>query len=258
MPKTANIKVEVGTQFRYNYADSNPLWEVKKARGKGTWECEVLPAPMEIPDGKGGTIKLEGDWVGQRKVFGTEEIARSIGMSQFWNKLGNESDKFYAGLKEGQIVHYDNGFESYIRCRVVRADIDRDKIRVRKGENVLVPIALVGNWRKHDLPTRYRNGQVYLGYNAETIDKGEPMHPHATSIYENPNFANKERKTLDPRKLDPIDLTVPPMTPDEEKTAKLWQKVEEIKGIIEEGSRGDDPKAVLDSIYRALLPVYVR
>jgi hypothetical protein len=249
MPKTANIKVEIGTQFRYNYADSNPLWEVKKARGKGTWECEVMPEPVEIPDGKGGTIKLEGDYAGNRKVFGTEEIVRSIGMSQFWKQLGNESDQFYARLKPGEIVHYDNGFEDYVRCRVEVAK--ETTTQYKKGENMLVPIALVGNWQKHDLPRRYENGDIYLGYNAEKILQASPFHPHASSIYENPAFA-KERKKLDPRKLDPIDLTVPPMTPEQEKTAKLWKKVEEIEKFISYGQKSGDPKAVLDNIYRAL------
>lgn len=195
--------VKIGTKFRYNYADSNPEWKVIQARGRGTWICEV--------------VETEMDYAGTQKCFSSEEIQASIGMSNFWKKTSDDSDWFYKSLKVGAIVHYHNGFGQYVRCQVTS---DKD----------LLPLALVGDWREFDLPRRYPNGEVHLGYHVEQINKKKTLHPHASNIWE---YSQDLQKKEDPRSLPPIDLSVPPMSEEESRTAKMVKVLESIHSVVE-------------------------
>jgi len=220
------------TTFRSHYADSNPLWKVLSKRGRDTWLCEIQNEPIEI-DGK----LYDSDWSGQQKAFLTKEINASIGMSNFFDQLGNEHDRFYASLKPGQTVHYHNGFQSWVRCTVV----------VKDGQNVLLPIALVGNWSKIDLPKRLQDGSIRLGYHCEKISNGETMTPNASNIVEH---TCKPRDGVDPSKLAPIDLSVPDMTEEQKITADKWARIKRIKEIA--SAYQGNPDTILAEIASAL------
>lgn len=219
---TSDVKIVVGkTEFRAIYADSNALWRVMKARGRGTYDCVI------VPEGE------YSDYAGTPKVFGAEEIVRSIKLASFFDKSANDSDAWYNSLPLGAIIHYSNGFKEFVRCEVVMGKT------VHTGDALvkcLKPIALVGEWREWDLPRRLPTGEIERGYHAKNIDAGETFRPHATSNYEHPKFSDRTRGP-DPRTLKPIALTLPELSKGDETKARLNKAVLAIRDG-DGGSRG--------------------
>lgn len=222
------MKITIGTRFRYSYADANPEWEVRKARGGNTWDCVIVDCP---------------DYSGTKKVFSAEEIKACLGMQAMWKKVGDESKDFYQRLTAGSIVHYSNGHNCYVRCKV-------------NDKKELVPLALVGEWRDYDLPKHDECGNVILGYHAENIKNGKPMTPHASNIYEfqitrkpasQPIGFNQSKN---PSQMAPISLEPKPMTPEQAANAPYWRQVYHIQSLT--NADRQNPKAVVDSIRKYL------
>ncbi len=203
------IKVNV-TKFRSHYADANPEWLVTEKRGRGTWIATVIDCP---------------DYAGAKQAFTTEQINGSINMSKLWENLANEGENFYTSLPIGTIVHYSNGQNQYVRCKVT------------SGNNLL-PIALVGAWQPYDLPRRMGDGTIYNGYHCDSIKNGKVFKPHASNVYEY-NLTKKSasaqpfgfKNWTDPRGLTPLNFDVPPMTPEEEMKAAKVRTVNQIQNI---------------------------
>lgn len=219
MPATKNktgVKVEKGMQFRWSIADANPLWEVKSFIGKNTWECEVV---NETWTHNGKTY--DSEFKGRKQPFNANDIGRAVAMERMFDGYKDKADQFYASLKAGQIVHYSNGFGAFVRCEVVMKD----------GQAVLLPKALVGEWKSYDLYRRYRNGRVELGIAAKQIEEGETMRPHASNIFEH-QFGSP--RDIDPRRLEPVSYQAPPMTAEEEQLAKHWQVLEGLQEMLNE------------------------
>jgi hypothetical protein len=211
--------VTVGTKFHSAYADSNPTWQVTRNRGKDVWEAKVVNSP---------------DWDGTVKVFTTQEILGSKRLAGAFAKIASDSDKFYAGLKAGEIVHYHNGFQQYIRCIVVKT----------AKKTVLKRVGLVGNWSTTDLPHRLASGEVYWGFHAKAILKGETFEPAGSNIYE-----CVKKPGLDPRKLPTLDLTIPAPTPEESEKARLSKAIGDINTLVQDRNVSK-PKATLESIIK--------
>ena len=101
----SNHKIVPGkTRFYAVYADGRPQWEVTRSRGDGVWEAKVVKSL---------------DWEGTVKVFTTEEISKALAWEAFFKKNAKDHGSFYESLPLGTIVHYDNGFENWVRCEVV-------------------------------------------------------------------------------------------------------------------------------------------
>lgn len=217
------MTVTVGTKFRYTFADGRPEWTVKAARGAGAWDC---------------VVEEDMDWTGTKKVFGTEEIEAAVRQDQFWDHLTKSTENWWGSLREGEIVHYHNGFGTWVRGHIVKIN----------GENHMFPSALVGAWREYDLPKRARDGSIRYPYHAEKIMQGEPMRPNATNMWEYPEFSRRELG--DPSKLPEIDLTVPEL----DEAAAAEAKIERVRldaiTVLQDGHK--DPKAALLKV-KALL-----
>jgi hypothetical protein len=214
----APSQIGPGTTFNSTYADGNPEWTVIKKTGSN-WLCR---------------IEADADWQGTEKVFMPSEIRQAAAMQAMFARSQDDTDAFYASLEPGQIIHYNNGFENYVRCEAVEVD----------GKMKLKPIALVGKWSSHDLPSRRPNGDIYLGYYAQMIADGKTFDPNVTCLYE-----SGACRGSDPTKWEPLDLTVPKMTPKEDAQAKLWRVVEAGRAALD---AGDDPKTRLQIAYAAL------
>ena len=228
-----DTEIVVGTTtFRSTYADSNALWKVVRKEGRN-YRCQIENERIEI-DGKW----YEGDYAGEQKIFSPEEIRGSIGLSKMFDGLAKSHDNFYANLTPGQTIHYQNGFDNWVRCVVVIASDD--------GEKKLKPVALVGEWRSHDLPSRYRDGSINEGYYPKMIRTGELMTPNASNLFE---AGGKPRNGIDPSTLSPISLAVPAMTDEEDAKAKLWQKVAKISEFVND-HKADDPQVILNRVTR--------
>lgn len=210
--------IGIGTTFRSQHADGNPLWRVVKARGSGTWDCVV--------------DETEFDWAGTRKVFGTEEISRSLASDAMWKDLQGRTEDFWTSVRPGQTLHYHDSFGRYVRGVVVDG-------KNREGRNALVmkPTALVGKWdRVMDLPHWsdagfFREG----GYHAKRIaEGGETFQPNPSSIWESSEFAHPrgEAAEIDPTKLPELDITPPPPTDEQVEAARLLAIVNEMQAAL--------------------------
>jgi hypothetical protein len=211
--------VTIGTKFHSAYADSNPTWQVTRNRGKDVWEAKVVNSP---------------DWDGTVKVFTTQEILGSKRLAGAFAKIASDSDKFYAGLKDGEVVHYHNGFQQYIRCVAVKT----------AKKTVLRQIGLVGKWSTTDLPKRLASGEVYWGIHTKAILKGETFEPAGSNIYE-----CVKQSGPDPRKLAPLDLTVPAPTSEEAEKARLTKAVQSLYEDLDHRDTAN-PRAVLEKALR--------
>lgn len=149
--------IKINDTFRSTYADSNALWKVIKKKSSDVYLCEIANETFEY-NGK----VFNGDYAGTQKVFLAEEINRAVNFQKVSEEIKQDCDNYYDSLTEGQIVHYHNGFGEYVRC----------KVNQDKG---LVPFALVGNWRSHDLPKRLADGTVHLPYYCKKIINKEPF-----------------------------------------------------------------------------------
>jgi hypothetical protein len=224
---TKNIRIVAGkTQFRSTYADSNALWQVIRSQGKGTYLCEIVNEQITI-DGR----VLDGDYAGVQKAFLREEISRALNFENYWDKVNKQGEEFYNTLGDGQIVHYSHGFGQYIRCRIVS----------KNNKKSLLPFALVGEWRSLDLPRRMDNGDIQPGYYAEKVQNGELFEARAANIWE------YDRKGDDPSDLEPIDLSIPEMTPEEVVVANKWRKIDLIRNIVSNYEESN-PETILNSV----------
>jgi hypothetical protein len=163
-----------------------------------------------------------------------------------FENFADEGDAWYARQATGSIVHYDIGFNAYVRCEVTA---DKHK--------QLKPIALVGEWRDWDLPHRMADGTINLGYHVQHIQEGDTFHPHASNIFEfrltkNSGGWHNDDK-VDPRNLAPLSLAVPDMKPEEARKAKLVKGIYEIHTIASGNSVVENPSEVLNLIAQKVL-----
>lgn len=221
-------KSVIGSKFRYIHADSNPLWEVKRKQGRN-YLCEVIP---ELKPFMVGDKPFYGEWIGEKRLFTLDNILQAIEAEELFASMSNRRNQFYTDLKVGEIVHYHHGFNAWIRCQVV----------LENNQNTLKPIALVGKWEPHQLPNRYPNGTIRTGHYADKITEGQTMQPDPATLFESDTFIEKQNIS-DPRYLPEINLTLPPMTSDEQRIADAWKQVEAIQGL-----RSDDPFVLLSKI----------
>lgn len=103
------------------------------------------------------------------------DVETQVRRNRFLQETVSRSTEFYDTLPVGAIVHYDNGFASFVRAVRVEGE---------KGHR-LKPLALVGNWQAHDLPKRERDGSIRYGYQVERIREGKTFEPSASCIWEN-------------------------------------------------------------------------
>lgn len=177
------------------------------------------------------------------------EVKRMVAWDDSWHHATHDvNEDFYGSLTVGQIVHYHDSFGRFVRCEVVSAPGWKSKLGTPGVAGIaLKPIALIGNWAAYDLPQRMNNGEIRLGYHAENIADGELMQPHAGNIFENPTFkAGTAFADIDPRTMDPIDLTLPPPTAAEERLATLATRFESIHQIT--GERPADAQGYRDAL----------
>ena len=223
-------KVSKGMEFRAVYADSNALWKVLRHLGGGAWLCEIVNEPIEI-DGE----TYDGDYGGEQKSWLSREILGSIDMSSIFQNCADKTEEFYARLNVGDIIHYCDGFGKYVRCAITLAGT------VNGGEKYAKPIALVGDWKKRDLPRRSQDGSIYLGYQAERIlepDETKPWRPNVSVVHEG---EYQGRCPGDPAELVPIDLTVPEMDTKEKEDAQYFRLLSLVRDVVDDGLMGKGP-----------------
>jgi len=224
------VKIKPDLKFRSPYADCNPLWKVISKIGARAYLCEIVNEGVKI----GNTI-YPSEFAGIRKAFLTGEITSSLSMEEMFDGLMGDHNRFYAGLHNGQIIHYHDGHNKWIRCE---AQLDAKDRRMK-----LQSIALLGQW--HDLPSRNRDGSINYPYHVKKIMEKELFEPNYSNLYE----AFQDKFNDDPRKMNAVSIYVPEMTPDESVAASLWVAIDKIRSL----SNGhENPAIILKEIKKAL------
>lgn len=199
-------QVRIGTEFTAPYADSSFIWKVvKRIGGKPlTWLAEIH----------------NDEYEGTQKSFLDSEIKRSIKMSEFWQGKMDERKTWWDNQKVGTVLHYNNGFGDWVRGEVVEKD----------GEKQLKATALVGNWREGVKPTRQVGGSLTIPYHTRQVLDGASWQPDIGCIWE--ASENQRKRYDDPTQMEPLDLSIPEKTNDDEKEAELWEKVNEVRDLL--------------------------
>lgn len=203
--KSTGPQIKKGLKFRYHYADANPEWVVVESRGAGTWLCEIIDCP---------------DYSGSQQAFLTEQIQRAVESYNLMNQVMKDCDAFYNSLTLGQIVHYRDSGESFVRCEVVEGDMGNGDGFGKQ----LLPVAMVGKWNKTHLPMRMIDGSIHYPHQVQSIREKRLFHPHSSNLWE----ARKHNDVVwptNPTRLKPLSFELPEMTPAQAEEARLCRLV---------------------------------
>lgn len=216
--------IGVGTKFRYQLADANPLWRVTRRVRPGVWDAVCVNEPFEF-DGR----SYDSDFAGQVRRFTEEDITAALRHTALWDGLRDDHDRFWAGTQIGEVLHYHHGFGAYVRGVVVN----------HNGKKCLQPTALVGDWQEYDLPSRSETGEVRYSSGGRFFDS-DPWQPSPTCMFEHPSFSapHGRGQCNDPTGLDPIDLTIPTPTAEEAERERLHRLRVELASLLTD-SRAD-------------------
>ena len=227
------MAVKVGDTFRSAYADSNPLWRVMGRAGTGMWRCVTQPETIVV----GGKSMVVDDYAGVARGFTTSDIERTKAWAKRFENVMSDHERFISELPIGAVVHYNDSFKRWIRL-----------VRVAGEEHKrLLPVALLGDWSKWDLPHRLPDGSIDRGYHAERILKGDAMEPNISCIYEGMSATSRARHE-DPRNMVPVSLDVPDMNDGD---VRLARAIAEYRAVLE-ALAVPDRNATVDD-YRAAL-----
>ena len=214
-----------GALLSFSVADGYAHYVVTKAR----------PLTVAYVDSGDGYQTHRATIRGLRK----RDVEGQLERSRMHSRSAKEGEDFYSSLKVSEIVHYDNGFNSFVRCKVVREN----------NENVLLPIGLVGNWEPYDLPKRARDGSINWGYQVRNIREAKTFAPHFSNIYE--GSESRRNRSINPIKLNPIDVSGPAeMDSKENKEAQLWKTIGDIHKVLNDYN--EDPHVTIDKIKELL------
>lgn len=147
---------------------------------------------------------------------------------------------FWASIPYGAVVHYDNGFNQFVRGIVV----DNPNEPGCKG---IRPVALVGDWGDNDLPRRRIDGSIYYPHHAGGVVNARIFTPSDTCVYEAPAYRKGPGK-IDPTKLQPKDLTVREMSDEETAMARKISLLLSIQDEIRRISDGSDVDDVIREV----------
>lgn len=205
------MQVRIGvSKFNDSYADTMLEFVVVAKEGK-LYKCEAKDA----------------DYGNHVRYYNRKQILAKLEWAAMWDDVAKGRADFWATRKVGDILHYHNSFGKYIRGVVINDG----------GEMKLKPTAMVGSWDKYDLPSRKRTGEISYPYHADKILNGGPdaaWQPSDGCVYESPTFSGPmgPEAGKDPRKMTPIDLTVPEPTASEMIEIAKEQRLAAIATVI--------------------------
>jgi len=155
------------------------------------------------------------------------------------NEFHRRATDWWSQQTLGSIVHYDNGFGQYVRGEIIE----------HQGMKQMLPIALVGEWRPHDLGQRRADGSVYYGPQVNWILNKEPMQPHSSNMVECPTHRPSGAQA--PSTLSPVSWEPSAPTPVQEALAALMRQVAAVQAVLNV-SLGTDPEDNVKTVRTAL------
>lgn len=140
----------------------------------------------------------------------------------------------------GQVYHFFSIFErGFYRC-----------VAVQTGDLRMVPglkvIGLAGEWDPQSLPHRSPTGEVITSTFAEDALNEVILPLNETYVWEAQPRLQQRFPGIPDAPL--IDLSVPDMTPEEEATAKLWKRINEIRDVAIAPDSRFDPEEILQEL----------
>ena len=218
--------VQVGKMFSIGVADGKAPYIVTRMAGT---KCDV-----EWRGWHNGDRYTDHFFGWGRKNIPVSTVLKYVrqeeGMAALFRK---KAPDFIESRPDGTIVHYHDGFSQYVRCEVVTGSpADWHGEEEEKPTKALKAVALVGEWKDHDLPRYGIDGKVYRGTWAENIYSGKLTYVNSSNLYESPDFSRESRK--DPTKMKPIDLTLPPPTKAQNDQFMAWNAFNAAKEAMEE------------------------
>jgi hypothetical protein len=195
--------------------------------GNGTYQC---------------VSEQDLDYNGVVRYYDANQIQGLVQWEQNVDRMFRSKDDWWATRRIGEVLHYDNGFGQFVRGVVV----------LQGDEKKLKPTALVGRWGSHELPKRRPNGEIYYPYHANKVvnqPEDAAWQPSESCVFENPRYSKSVQRVGDPRRMKPIDLSVPDMTPEQQAQAKLEQAIDRVRDVLENRYQTSaHPREVLESI----------
>lgn len=219
--------VLVGRFIQHPFADSHATYTITRELGD----------KIEIEVSDVGDAWVLPAW-GKKARIARSKVEGFLRQRDAWAEMATQEADWWAQQLVGTVVHYYNGFNQYVRGAII----------VHEGEKKMMPIAMVGDWREHDLPRRQPDGSIDYGYHAGQIANQTPMRPNASNMYECPDHG---KRGDDPRKMRPVLFAVPEMTEAQQKLAILTKKIEAIRAMLDY-ERSADPVAHAVAIEAAL------
>jgi len=196
-------EVTVGLKFPYHIADGVCMFTVTGHIGEDVWRC-VCDADQDYA---GSVANVDESVI-------LDILRREAAFKE--SDAGHES--WFGTLSPGDIVHVDQGFGQFVRCRVEEGEYEEGLSGRRVSGKHVVAIALVGDWLASDLPQRTVYGTVRYPHHADLVVHGGHYRPSLSNIWESPHHYKEGQ---DPRGLDPISLKLPEMTPEEVRWAAM-------------------------------------
>lgn len=179
--------------------------------------------------------------------FPKAKIIQMAKSAREYKKLFERRTDWWEEREIGEIVHYCDGHGKYVRGEIVQTDDGK----------AMKEVALVGDWGQHDLPRRYIDGTVHYPYHAQKVVEGDTSKPNSSNMYEyllgKRDASSREllaRHKVDPRKLKPVSLELPPMTKEETEMARVEKLRQAVIETLKDIGSGDKVNA--ESITRQL------
>jgi hypothetical protein len=218
--KAKAADTDIGRYIRYPVADGYAYYLIEELVGR-----RARVKLVEIGDEYRAPVWGNGRWIS------LELAQRFLALRDEEDAAIDKADAWWTALKPGEVVHYHNGFNQWVRGIIVGHE---------DGEKAMLPTAMLGAWLSHDLPVRLDDGSAYLPTYPRRIKEGEKMRPHASNMLEYPEFG-RDWQFKDPREMAPVSLAIPPMTPERHRLAKAAKTVQQSLSLIDRAMSSEAP-----------------
>lgn len=102
-----------------------------------------------------------------------------------------------------------------------------------EGGKAFKPLALVGSWRKSDLPQRQADGSIYYPYHANKVMTGEVYSPGVANLWESGEMTLR-RGITNPTGMDEVSLTLPEPTVEEEAEYAAGRALAAVRKVVDD------------------------
>lgn len=224
--------VSIGDTYRKVIVDANCLIRVEQIDGPHVLGI-VVDEPVTI-----NNITLPSDYAGQEVSDLLTSVENRVAGANAWSLMVRHQNSLWETAKAGETLHYRNFHGQFYRGITELQDDGRVAMKVT---------ALVGDWPEYDRPHRNAYGEVREGYAARQVREGAVIQPNATFIFESSGYTDKS--SVDPSDMEAIDLSLPPLSKEEEGRIELECFLREIREASESGG---NPQERLDRVKELL------